>query len=32
MYILASLILYFGISYASKPPEIDSRVSAVMDI
>lgn len=30
--LLASLILYFGISYASEPPVIDSKVRAVMDI
>ncbi len=30
--LLASLILYFGISYASPPPQLDPKVSAIMDI
>ncbi len=30
--LLVSLILYIGISYASKPPDIDPRIRAVMDI
>ena len=30
--LVASLILYFGISYASPPPVIDPKVRAVMDI
>lgn len=30
--LLVSLILYIGISYASKPPDIDARIRAVMDI
>ncbi len=30
--LLASLLLYFGISYASPPPKIDSKVRAVMGI
>ncbi len=30
--LLVSLILYIGISYASRPPDIDAKIRAVMDI